>query len=283
MTNRTGAKQTISKLTLTQKRASKAVKKVDNFDQPVKGTTLYIIYTILKSLSFVFVNYLYEFNTVEGDPDSPKNLSPYQLLFARSAVSLTFMLMWLNINLKKNVYDGINRTNVTPLIFRTLQGTISNFINYSVTKFIAASIVAVINQLSPIVTVVLAFFILKEVLKCFDSIIMGVNLLAILLTILGEQGTDGDEAAVMPPFPMWVVWVLTLVNPFLSAGGTIAMRKMAKFSEFTVSWYLNISTMLFALAFLGLTAGKEMFAVFAYFDWRSWILIVLAGTMTVVQ
>jgi len=185
MTNRTGSKQAISKLTLTQKRASQAVKKVDNFDQPIKGTTLYIIYTILKSLSFVFVNYLYEFNTVKGDPDSPKNLSPYQLLFARSAVSLILMLFWLNISLKKNVYDGINRTNVSPLIFRTLQGTISNFINYSVTKFIAASIVAVINQLSPIVTVVLAFFILKEVLKCFDSVIMGVNLLAILLTILG--------------------------------------------------------------------------------------------------
>ena len=121
------------------------MKKVDNFDQPIKGTTFYIIYTVLKSLSFVFVSYLYELNTDTEDPDSPKNLSPYQLLFARSAVALTFMIFWLNISLKKNVYDGINRTNVSPLIFRTLQGTISNFINYSVTKFIAASIVAVIN------------------------------------------------------------------------------------------------------------------------------------------
>ena len=111
---------------------------------------------------------------------------------------------------------------------------------------------------------------------------MGVNLVAILLTILGEQGDtgDGDQE---PPFAMWIIWVLTLVNPFLSAGGTIAMRKMAKFSEFTVSFYLNISTMLFALTFLAFTAGKDMFAVFGYFDWRSWVLLTLAGTMTVVQ
>ena len=67
------------------------------------------------------------------------------MLFGRSAVALTFMLIWLNINLKKNVYNGITTKNVSPLIFRTLQGTISNFINYSVTKFIAASIVAVVN------------------------------------------------------------------------------------------------------------------------------------------
>ena len=111
---------------------------------------------------------------------------------------------------------------------------------------------------------------------------MGVNLVAILLTILGEQGDtgDGDQE---PPFAMWIIWILTLVNPFLSAGGTIAMRKMAKFSEFTVSFYLNISTMLFALTFLAFTAGKDMFAVFGYFDVKSWVLLTLAGTMTVVQ
>ena len=41
------------------------MKKVDNFDQPIKGTTLYIIYTVLKSLSFVFVSYLYDLNKDE--------------------------------------------------------------------------------------------------------------------------------------------------------------------------------------------------------------------------
>lgn len=82
---------------------------------------------------------------------------------------------------------------------------------------------------------------------------------------------------------MWLIWALTLINPFLSAGGTIAMRKMAKFSEYTVSWYLNNSSMLTALLILAFVKGKNMFDVFATFDWVSWLMIFLAGTMTIVQ
>ena len=63
----------------------------------------------------------------------------------RSVIALAAMVLWLNCDIKKHVYDGINRTNVSPLIFRTLQGTVSNFISYSVTKFISATIVSVVN------------------------------------------------------------------------------------------------------------------------------------------
>ena len=42
-------------------------------------------------------------------------------------------------------------------------------------------------------------------------------------------------------------------NPFLTAGGSIAMRKMKKFHEAVVSWYLNwtigITSLLIILAF----------------------------------
>ena len=97
------------------------------------------------------------------------------------------MVLWLNCDLKKQTFDGINRTNVSPLIYRTVQGSISNIINYSVARFVPSSIIAVVNQLSPIVTVALAYFILKEVIKCFDMTIMGVNLAAILVTIFGAS------------------------------------------------------------------------------------------------
>ena len=165
---------------------SRAVKKADNLGKPLYGSALYIGYTLLKSLSFVFTSKLYDWNTPYPDtPNSPYNLNPYQLLFLRSSVSITTLLLWLNVDLKKNVYTGINRTNVSPLAFRTIQGTVSNFINYSVTKYIPASINSVINQLCPILVFVLSRFIFKEQLMCFDSCIMAVNLAAILLTILG--------------------------------------------------------------------------------------------------
>lgn len=38
------------------------------------------------------------------------------------------------------------------------------------------------------------------------------------------------------------------INPFLAAGGTIAMRKMKKFHEAVVSWYLGWSLLILSLA-----------------------------------
>ena len=105
----------------------------------------------------------------------------------RSSIAIATMILWLNVGLKKHIYDGITTKNVSPLIFRSIQGTVSNFINYSVTKFIPASINSVISQLCPIVVYVLSRFIFKEELLIFNSIIMGVNFAAIVLTILGEK------------------------------------------------------------------------------------------------
>ena len=61
------------------------------------------------------------------------------------------------------------------------------------------------------------------------------------------------------------------------------MRKMAKFSEYTVSFYLNFSTMMLSLLCLGIVDGKHMFDVLPYFNWQSWVLITLAGVCCIIQ
>ena len=151
------------------------------------GTAFYLIYTVMKSLSYVFVSYLYNHNDYSGTDKEYLSLNPYQVLFGRSLVSIVTLTLWLNFSLKKNVYNGINRTNVNPLIYRTVQGSISNMINYSVAKFIPSSIISVVNSLSPIITVCLAFFLLKEIIKWFDIFICTLNFTAIAVTIFGAD------------------------------------------------------------------------------------------------
>jgi uncharacterized membrane protein YbhN (UPF0104 family) len=76
-----------------------------------------------------------------------------------------------------------------------------------------------------------------------------------------------------------VLYILLLINPFLSAGGTVAMRKMKKSNESIVSWYLQWS-LLISSAIVMLAAGLS-FRVFADFDWFSWVLAFLGGATTV--
>ena len=173
-----------------QIRVQIAKKKVEEADKPMLGTAFYIVYTVMKALSFVFVSYLYNNNDYSGTDEEYLSLNPWQLLFGKSLVSVLTLLLWLNVSLKKNVYNGINRTNVGPLVYRTIQGSISNMINYSVAKFIPSSIISVVNSLSPIITVCLAYFLLKEIVKWFDIFICTLNFSAIVVTIVGADPSE---------------------------------------------------------------------------------------------
>ena len=124
-------------------------------------------------------------------------------------------------------------------------------INYSVTKYIPLTIISIVSNLAPIIVVVLAFLILKEVIRKFDLLMMMMTLVGIFGVILGgdDENESSDED---PALPFLVLYILLMLNPFLSAGGTIAMRKMKKFGDATVSWYLQwavlISSALIMLA-----------------------------------
>ena len=95
------------------------------------------------------------------------------------------------------------------------------------TKFIPLTIISIVNNLSPIIVCVLAFMILKEEIRKFDVIMMLLTLVGIFGTIL--LAAEPDEDAADPPLPMYVMYIFLLCNPFLSAGGQVAMRRMSKF------------------------------------------------------
>ena len=64
---------------------------------------------------------------------------------------------------------------------------------------------------------------------------------------------------------MFVLYIILLFNPFFSASGQVAMRKMAKFNDCVVSWYLQWSTLITSTIIM-LCLG-ESFSIFTYFDW----------------
>ena len=154
------------------------IKLLENSDQPTKGMLFYILYTLLYSLCFLCASYLYRRN-----PD----LTPFQMLVMRSAFALAFQVIWVNKELKSAVWDGVDRKSVPPLIFRSIQGTATNIINYSVTKFLPLTLIAIVNNMGPLVTVVLAFFILKERIKTFEIVMILLTVGGVLTVVIGES------------------------------------------------------------------------------------------------
>ena len=78
-------------------------------------------------------------------------------------------------------------------------------------------------NLAPLIVIVLAFLILKEEIRKFDLLIMVLTLLGTFAVILGGTATASDEQ-VAPAVPYFVLYILLMLVPFLSAGGMIAMR-----------------------------------------------------------
>ena len=196
------------------------------------------------------------------------------MLVMRSAFAILCQIIYLNRNLKKAVWDGINRTNSGPLIVRSSQGSITNIINYSVTKFLPLTMIAIVNNLGPPITVLCCFLILKEKLKLFEMIMVALTVAAILVVVIG--GTDGSdqteqaEDEAISRTTTFILFGILFINPFLSALGTISMRKMKKFHEAVVSWYLNWSIGLTSLIVV-LIMGSGFKAV-GQFDAISWLL-----------
>ena len=84
------------------------------------------------------------------------------MLFMWSGIGMGIILIQENINIKKNTWDCIPKGGGGALAFKTLTGTVTYIINYSVTKYIPLTIISVVNNLSPIIVIVMAFLILKE-------------------------------------------------------------------------------------------------------------------------
>ena len=160
------------------------------------------------------------------------------MLVGRSVVGIIVMALLYNVGLKEAVWDGITRDTVSPLVFRSFQGAAVQTINYGTTKYLVLTAIAIITSLNPLVTVVMAYLILKEKIQRFE---IGVLFFSVIAIIAFSITGDSEEALSKSSTPIWVYYIALSTVPFLAAGGTIAMRKMKKFHEAVVSWYLNLA------------------------------------------
>lgn len=159
----------------------------------------------------------------------------------RSAWALLIMIGMLNKDLIKITIFGVKRDSIPGLTFRSIQGAVSRQINYAATKFLPLAIVGIVNNMSPLVTVVLAYFLLKEKLKpCEFAFLMCALCGMIPIIVGGSPSTVNYPTLMQAP----LLYAVLFANPFLTGGGTVAVRKLRKLNEFVVSWYTNLTTFL---------------------------------------
>jgi len=186
-----------------------------NNENPTLGYIYYVLFTIFSAVGSVFAKLIYD----SRHPD----VSGYQLLFLRSIWATILMILLANKNLKTIAYDSVPRESIPALVFRCAQGSLTGTINYVCAKYLPLGIVGVVNNMSPAITVALAFFILKEKIFCVDMTFLTCALAGCIAIVLGGQ-SDGGSYLSITQAP--VLYAILAVSPIISGAGTIAMRKM---------------------------------------------------------
>ena len=131
-------------------------------------------YCLLWAFNFLCARLLYDRNPA---------MSPYQMIIMRSIFALLFQGLQLNTGLKAAVWDGIHRPTVDCLVARTSLGVAINSINYAVARSLPLSYLAITINMGPFVTLVLAYFMLKERITVFDVTMISMTVAGILIVI----------------------------------------------------------------------------------------------------
>ena len=69
-----------------------------------------------------------------GGPDY--EITANELLVLRSVYATFIMICLMNKNAKTILYDGCGKSDIFPIAFRSIQGTVTNIINFVAAKWI---------------------------------------------------------------------------------------------------------------------------------------------------
>jgi len=140
------------------------------------------------------------------------------------------------------MYDSITSQDMPPLATRIITGNFAIFVNFLSVKYFSLTIVAMIINCAPLVTMFLASPILGEKVTAYDVISLIFAFAAIGLMILG--GSPDDEPTLAAYTPTIFAYVVLLMNPLCLAAGNLAMRAMRKLDDNVVSVYMSLSLFL---------------------------------------
>ena len=135
------------------------------------------------------------------------------------------------------------------------------------------STVGIVCSLKPIIACLLGVMILRESMTIKDVVMMSGVFIAVFLVIFGSEGSQEKSMQSNP----WAM-VALISQPFLLAGGDVAMRRMRKMPEELCSGYCNF-TLTFLASIYMLATGLS-FGFFSTLSWYAWIMLFLSCFLT---
>ena len=110
---------------------------------------------------------------------------PAQFLTLRGVMSTAFSLLLVNVNLKKEVWDNLPEGCFVALLKRSLQGCCLILIQFTIVKYLSLVYIGLAQNIAPLVTIVMSYFMIGEQLKRSDLMMIGITFVGVTFITLG--------------------------------------------------------------------------------------------------
>ena len=152
----------------------------------------------------------------------------------RGVISTLFSILYVNRRLKYVVYDSVPKKQFKNLFIRGSQATLLILIQFTIAKYLSLVYIGLAQNITPLVTVVMSFYMTGERIKRLDLALIFVTFIGVTLVTLGFAQDDDLNKDI----PL-LASIGAFSVPFLLSYGNILMSKMKGLDENTVSLYIN--------------------------------------------
>ena len=111
---------------------------------------------------------------------------------SKAIISMFILILVLNKKLKNIMYDSIDPDSKWALGFKSVQTTLSIFIQYNAMKFFSVSTTGIVCSLVPLIACVFATFFLREQLTAWTVISVCIVLSCVLFILMGAEGEEKE-------------------------------------------------------------------------------------------
>ena len=161
-----------------------------------------------------------------------ENLGSIEFVFYRAFLGFAFNIIWLNRNLKKEMYTSVKRELVPGLIIKCIHGNLMGLLLYSVIMWWPLSTVAAASLATPFMVMILACLFLKEY-ATFEQI--GFLIITLVgATVMVFYTPDNEEESARKDAlgsASFLAYISLFLFAFCVAGGSVITRRLRKLSN----------------------------------------------------
>lgn len=147
-------------------------------------------------------------------------------------------------------------------------------LSYKAIQVFNVSTVGVVSSIAPLLVLVLAAVLLHEKIHMSQILSLLIVITGVCLVIGGTQHLKTDE-----PWSMIALWCL-VSQPFMLAGGFIALRKMKQCHTMVLSSYVNLCLMIVSWVCVLCNPATSVW-FFTSIGLKTWLLLMLSAFLTI--